>query len=106
MTKKWLVLVLALWTLAGCGYYEGVVQPTPQSYLSFLGDTDGAVAVIDDRITLNLGQEMRGAENEKKTVLFQLSPGRHKVVVTKRGREVVNRIVIVGDGATKEIQVP
>jgi len=106
MSGKWLVLGLILLALGGCGYYEGVVQPTPQSYLSFLGNTDGAVAVIDDRTTLNLGQELRGAENEKKTVLFQLAPGKHKVVVTRMGREVVNRIVIVGDGATKEIQVP
>lgn len=104
--KKLILLGLLFFSIISCGYYEGVVQPTPQSYLSFIGNTNGAIAVIDDTTTLNLDKELRGSEDEKKVVLFQISPGKHKVVVTKMGREVVNRIIIVGDGATKEIQVP
>jgi len=106
MVRKWIILGLFFLSLAGCGYYEGIVQPTARSYLSFLGNTDGTVAVIDNTITLNLSEELRGAEGKKKAVLFQLAPGQHKVVVTRMGQEIVNRVIIVGDGTTKEIQVP
>jgi vacuolar-type H+-ATPase subunit F/Vma7 len=106
MMRKCIVISLLLLVIVSCGYYEGVVQPTTKSYLSFQGNTDSAVAIIDEKITLDLDKELRGSENEKKVVLFQVVPGKHKVVVTKKGQEVVNRIIIVGDGATKEIQVP
>lgn len=104
--KKLILLVLLFFLIISCGYYEGVVQPTPQSYLSFIGNTSGAIALIDDAITLNLDNELKGGDSEKKVVLFQISPGKHKVVVTRMGQAVVNRIIIVADGATKEIQVP
>jgi ATP-dependent helicase YprA (DUF1998 family) len=101
-----MILSFLLFCITSCGYYEGVVQPTPTSYLSFLGNTSGAVVVIDDVITLNLDKELRGNDEEKKAVLFQIIPGTHKIVITKMGREIVNRSIIVGDNATKEIQVP
>ena len=106
MAKKLMFLSLLLFLIVSCGYYEGVVQPTPRSYMSFMGNVDGATAIIDDAITLNLYKELRGSEGEKKPVLFQITPGKHKLIVTKMGREVVNRVVIIGDGATKEIEVP
>jgi len=106
MVRKYITMGLLLAVIVSCGYYEGIVQPTPKSYLSFLGNTDNAVAIIDEKITLDLDKELRGSENGKKKVLFQIAPGKHKVIVTKRGQEIVNRIIIVGDGATKEIQVP
>jgi hypothetical protein len=106
VAKKLIFLGLLLFLIVSCGYYEGVVQPTPRSYMSFVGNVDGATAVIDDAITLNLDKELRGGEGEKKSVLFQITPGKHKVVVTKMGREVVNRVILIGDGATKEIEVP
>lgn len=106
MAGKWIILGLFLFSIISCGYYEGVVQPTPKSYLSFMGNTDSAIAVIDETVTLDLGKELRRSEDEKKVVLFQIAPGRHKVVVTRAGQEIVNRVIIIGDGATKEIQVP
>ena len=106
MAKKLIFLGLLLFLIINCGYYEGVVQPTPRSYIAFMGNVDGATAVIDASITLNLDKELRGGEGEKKSVLFQITPGKHKVIVIKMGREVVNRVILVGDGATKEIEVP
>ena len=106
MTRKLILSGLLLLSIVSCGYYEGVVQPTPQSYLAFIGNTRGSVAVIDDVITLNLDKELQEMDGRGKTVLFQIAPGKHKVIVTRMGREVVNRIIIVADGATKEIQVP
>lgn len=106
MIRKLILSGLLLFSIISCGYYEGVVQPTPRSYVAFVGNTSGAVAVIDDAITLSLDKELQEMDGREKTVLFQISPGKHKVIVTKMGQEVVNRIIIIADGATKEIQVP
>ncbi|MDD5168675.1 MAG: hypothetical protein PHN75_07650 [Syntrophales bacterium] len=106
MVRRLMILGLLLFWIIGCGYYEGVVQPTPISFLSFLGNTSGAVATIDDVTTINLDKGLSGNDKEGKVILLQITPGRHKVVVTRMGQEVVNRVIIVGDGATKEIQVP
>lgn len=107
VSKKLICISLLLFFIVSCGYYEGVVQPTPKSYLTFMGNVDGAMATIDDTITLNLDNELKGVEGQQiKSVLFQIAPGKHKVIVTKMGREVVNRVILIGDGATKEIEVP
>ena len=106
MVRKLILSGLLLLSIVSCGYYEGVVQPTPKSYLAFIGNTRGSVAVIDDAITLNLDKELQETDGRGKTDLFQIAPGKHKVIVTRMGREVVNRVIIVADGATKEIQVP
>jgi hypothetical protein len=106
MVRKLIFSGLLLLSIVSCGYYEGVVQPTPKSYLTFIGNTSGAVAVIDEAITLNLDKELQETDGIGKTVLFQIAPGKHKIIVTRLGREVVNRVIIVTDGATKEIQVP
>jgi hypothetical protein len=106
MVRKLILSGFLLLSIVSCGYYEGVVQPTPKSYLSFIGNTAGAVAVIDETITLNLDKELEKKDGAEKPILFQIAPGKHKVVATKMGREVVNRVIIIADGATKEIQIP
>ena len=106
MAKKLIFLGLLLFLIISCGYYEGVVQPTPKSYIAFMGNVNGATAVIDASITLYLDKEIPEAQGKKEPVLFQITPGKHTVIVTKMGREVVNRVILVGDGATKEIEVP
>ena len=106
MSRRIIILGFFFLLIISCGYYEGIVQPTPQSYLSFLGNTKNAVVVIDDVTKINLDNELIGSDGQGKSVLFQIAPGKHKVVVTRLGQEIVNRIIIVGDGATKEIQVP
>ncbi|MBU1182873.1 MAG: hypothetical protein ABIJ52_08885 [Pseudomonadota bacterium] len=106
MARNLILSGLLLLSIVSCGHYEGVVQPTPKSYLAFIGNTRDSVAVIDDVITLNLDKELQETDGREKTVLFQIAPGKHKVIVTRMGREVVNRVIIVADGATKEIQVP
>lgn len=65
MAKKMICLGLLLFLIVSCGYYEGVVQPTPRSYISFMGNVKSATAVIDDAITLNLDKELREGESEK-----------------------------------------
>jgi hypothetical protein len=106
MVKKLVFSGLLLLSIVNCGYYEGVVQPTPKSYVVFTGNAAGAVAVIDDAITLDIDREIRKTGEAGKTILFQIASGRHKIIVKRAGTEIVNRVVIIADGATKEIQIP
>jgi len=106
MAKRLALAWLLLLSVVSCGYYEGVVQPTPRSYITFIGNLDGALAVIDGAITINIDEERLRTGEAGKAILFQIAPGKHKVIVTKAGREVVDRVVIIADGATKEIQIP
>jgi len=106
MAKRLALACMLLLSVVSCGYYEGVVQPTPRSYVTFIGNLEGAVAVIDGTITINIDEERLKTGEAGKAILFQVAPGRHKIIVTKTGREVVERVVIIADGATKEIQIP
>jgi Mg-chelatase subunit ChlD len=106
MVKKLVIASLLLLSLVGCGYYEGVVQPTPRSYLAFNGNTAGVVVVVDQNITLNLDKELQTKEGGQGPVLFQIAPGKHTIRATRAGQEIVNRIVIIADGATQEILIP
>lgn len=94
----------------GCGLKEGVVQKEPKSYLWFTGNTKNAIVYIDDLspIILNESHASEGDYNKEKSdkIHYEISPGKHSIIVKKMGEEVVNRIVFLGDGITKEIKIP
>lgn len=106
MVKKLVFVLLFLLSIVGCGYYEGVVQPSPKSYVVFTGNSGGAAAIIDDSITIDLEAEIQKTGDRGKTILFQVAPGKHKIIVKRAGTEIVNRVVIIAEGATREIQIP
>jgi hypothetical protein len=87
----------ALILCGGCGLTEGVLQKDPRSYLVFTGDTRDATVYIDDLAPVDLD----GSQAH-----YEVSPGKHTVLIKKSGEEVVNRTVLLGSGITKEIQVP
>jgi hypothetical protein len=86
----------------GCGLNESVVQKEQKSYLTFTGSTEDAVVYIDnlDPITLN-----QSSKNSTK-INYEISPGKHKIIVKKSGKEVVNRDLLLGNGIVKEIEIP
>ncbi len=91
--------------LSGCGgYKEGMVQPDQESFIWFSGNLEAAVATIDNGAAIKL-DEPSEADPEGKT-LYRLKPGKHDVVVTRNGQVIVNRSIMVGSGAAKEIAVP
>ncbi|WP_282754949.1 hypothetical protein [Desulfuromonas thiophila] len=105
-------LVILLLLCGGCGLKEGIVQKEPTSYLWFTGDTNDATVYIDDLAPIKLESQSSTAttesENTNRTnqIHYELSPGKHSIVVKKSGEEVVNRNVLLGNGITKEIQIP
>jgi hypothetical protein len=91
--------------LSGCGgYKEGMVQPDQESFIWFSGNLEAAVATIDNGAAIKL-DEPSEADPKGKT-LYRLKPGKHDVVVTRNGQVIVNRSIMVGSGAAKEIAVP
>jgi hypothetical protein len=107
-------LVLLLLS-GGCGggLKEGVVHKDSKSYLWFTGNTHEAIVFIDDlnpivldEINRNAGDQDANVSNKSGQVHYQISPGKHTIVVKKSGKEVVNRNILIGDGITTEIQIP
>jgi hypothetical protein len=98
--QKIIYLGLVIFLLCiGCGLKEGVVQKEPKSFLWFTGNTKDAIVYIDDLSPIIL------KENQAK-IHYEISPGKHSIVVKKMGEEVINRIVLFGNGITKEIEIP
>lgn len=98
-------IIISLFSLIlfyGCGLNETVVQKEQISYLSFTGSTSHAIVHIDDLEPLILNNN---SQNNKK-IHYEISPGKHHVVVLKNGEEVVNRVVLLGSGSVKEIKIP
>lgn len=91
----------ALLLFTGCGLKEGVIQKEPKSYLWFTGNTDNAIVHIDELEPITLNKK---AKSDK--IHYGISPGKHRIVIKKSGEVVVNRIILLGDGTIKEIQVP
>ncbi len=99
--KKMIVAgFLCLVIFFGCGLKETVVQKEKISYLSFSGNIENAVVFVDDLEPISLKSDKR------EPVHYEVSAGKHHIVVTKNGSEVVNRIVLIGSGSVKEIKVP
>jgi hypothetical protein len=97
----------------GCGLKEGVVQKEPKSFLWFTGNIQNAIVYIDDLspIILNKSQASPGVEGGNSTeksneIHYEISPGKHLIVIKKMDKEVVNRILLLGNGITREIKIP
>ncbi len=84
-----------------CGYKEGIVQSSSNSYLKFTGNTHGAVVIIDD----NEPFPIQALDENRNLVHYQLSPGKHKIVVMRNNDLVLKREVLIGNGMTKEIDI-
>lgn len=98
-SKYLLVFVLALF-VTGCGYKEGVVQRDSVAHLWFTGSAEQAYVFLDDKEPFVLNS------SEGKLSYYQVTPGKHRIVVKKGTEVVVDRIIIVAEGAIKEIQIP
>lgn len=96
-----LLLTLGLF-LSGCQSHNSEVNtPAPRSYLSFLRYDDTVQVYVDGQLMPALG-----VDDDGKPVLLEVTPGRHEVVVSRGGREVVRRTVFLGNGQNLEILIP
>jgi hypothetical protein len=105
--KILLPLFLFLFCISGCGYKEGVLIKEPVSYLWFTGNVQQAFVKIDGKEPFEIGRwaaEQRSSEGN--LVYYQIPPGKHRIIVEKNGKVVVDRILFVGNENIQEIQIP
>jgi hypothetical protein len=93
--------------LAACGYQEGVVSRAEQSYLKFTGNLGNASVQIDGMPPFLLtSKDAAGSLPSSTNTLYQLSPGKHRVMVTREGILLVDRVLILDNHATMEVHIP
>ena len=102
-----------LMLFGGCGLKEGVVQKEPKSFLWFTGNTQNAIVYIDNINPITLSEwsshphDESGVSRKRNSQFhYELSPGKHTIIVKNDGVVVVNRNILLGSGITKEIQIP
>ena len=98
--------------LIGCGYQEGVIQDEPVSYLRFTGAFKGAIVYIDDLEPFELGKAESSDDVENNPsqatgpIQYRVETGKHRITVRKNGQVVVDRIIILDNGVTREVRIP
>ncbi len=109
MTKLIKIIVsisMILLIITSCGYREGILQKEPVSYLWFTGNVDHAMASIDGGAPFALQTDNSSGSSEAKFIHYKLSPGKHRITVTRDGQIIVDRTIILENENTREIQVP
>jgi len=105
--KKFIVLLLGIMIIHGCGYQEGIVQKGEKSFIKFTGNWMNVSVRIDDMnqfvLTPGTASEKSGGDNNK---LYQVSPGKHLIKVYRDGDLIVDRILFLDNQTTAEVIIP
>lgn len=97
--KLFLALMLSV-MISACGSSnEGVMVSEKKSFVYFTGNALGASATVGDSLPFVI--EKLGQQN-----IYKVATGKQRVTVQKSGVVLVDRIVLLGDGQTKEFHVP
>jgi hypothetical protein len=109
-----LVFFTLVLVLYGCGLNEATIQSDQKSFLYFSGNIENSFVSIDHGDKIELGKTRIEPKNEKnmkttkrfKKEYYETTPGKHSIIVTRNGKIIVNRLVILGDGIVKEVSIP
>jgi hypothetical protein len=84
--------------LTSCGGYNtGILQKTEKGFIKFSGNTVGMSISLDDGARFT---------KDEKVDLIELKPGKHTVKVFRDETLMINRIIIIENQNTVEIEVP
>ena len=96
--KTIIVVLVFSMTLISCGgYTTGTIQKSEKGFLKFTGNREAIMISVDDGTRFPY---------DIKTDLYEVKPGRHTIKVYRNNQIVVDRIVIVDNQTTFEIEVP
>lgn len=93
-----LILIIVM-LLGACGSTHGVRSSEQASFIYFSG------AAKDAQVTVGSG-EMFVVDKVGERNLYKVASGKQKVIIKKGGVIVVDRLVLLGDGQSKEFNVP
>lgn len=96
---KFSLALLLVTVLSACGYNEGIRSTEQSSFVYFTGNAYGASATVGDGEPFTV--DKLGERN-----LYKVSIGKQRVVIRRAGVVVVDRVVLLGDGQSKEFNVP
>lgn len=111
-TATALAAALVFVLLTGCGYKEGVIQDEPVSYFRFTGALQGAVVSIDNLEPFELQKADSSADDKNNhseatgPIHYRVEPGKHRIIIKKNGQVVVDRIIMLDNGVTREVRIP
>ena len=91
------IFLISFFFVSCGGYNEGVVQKAEKGFLKFVGDIKTVTVAID---------EGEGFSLDQKIEVYQVKPGKHSIKVYRDNQLIVNRVVLVDNQTTMEIQIP
>jgi len=99
--KKICLFCLLTIFLVSCGYQTGVIQKAERSYIQFASGSnlDGVTVRVDGGAPFSLGSGDTGT-------LFQTTPGRHLIQVSRNDTVIVDREIFLQSQATFEVVIP
>lgn len=92
-------IISVLFLLSACGSNQGVRSAEQFSYLYFTGTALGAAVTVGEATSFVIDKV--GQRN-----LYKVANGKQHIIVKKNNTVVVDRIVLLGDGQSKEIYIP
>lgn len=97
--KSIFCLIFLSFFMASCGggYHDGILQKAEKSYLKFTGEIRTATISIDD------GEEFYP---DPMVELLEVKPGKHTIKAFRNNQLILNRVVILDNKTTMEIQIP
>ena len=91
------VIISLTFISCGGGYTTGTIQKAEKGSLKFTGNTQGISISIDNATQIAY---------DPKIELYELKPGKHAVKIFRNNQIIVDRVVIVDNHTTFEIDVP
>jgi hypothetical protein len=99
--KKFYLFIFSIMFLFSCGHQTGVIQKAEKGYLQFSGnwEWDAVVVRIDDREPFEL-------KHSDKKILYEITPGKHSIKVSRNNNVVIDRVIFLESQATFEVKIP
>lgn len=90
-----IIIIIAL--IVGCGGYNtGTIQKAEKGFIKFSGNT------FDIKVSIDNGTQFA---IEKTVDQYELTPGKHFVKVYRDNKLLVDRVIIIDNQTTFEIEV-